>query len=69
MPNREMGVGGLIRGAPGPVIGIVGCALSLLIVMLQDSAGLLCTSMLSEEMPSAHVLLLGTGMTYLGAAS
>lgn len=28
MPNREMGIGGLIRGAPGPVIGIVGCVLS-----------------------------------------
>ena len=23
--HREMGIGGLIRGAPGPVIGIVGC--------------------------------------------
>ena len=38
MPNREMGVGGLIRGAPGPVIGIVGCALPPWIVMLQDWA-------------------------------
>ena len=69
MPNREMGIGGLIRGAPGPVIGIVGCVLSLLGSVWQDSAGLLCASMLLEDMLSAHVLLLGTGMTYSGAAS
>lgn len=56
MEHREMGIGGLIRGAPGPVIGIVGCVCllsfptsrqaSISIDMMRDhlwSAGMMCS--------------------------